>query len=366
MRRFAPLLALALVATCGLSARADLFYQQTNLVSDVPGMAAHLDANLKNPWGMSFGPTSPFWVSDQVTGVSTLYNSQGVQVPLIVTIPPSPTGRPTGQVFNSTASDFALPVGGKSTFLFASLNGTINGWNGPSGTTAQQVFAATNGAVYTGLALANNGAANFLYAADARNGHVDVFNSSFGLTTLAGTFSDPNLPTGFVPYNIHFLGGKLYVTYENRTAHGGVVDVFDTNGNLLQRFADNPAGGHLDDPWGVALAPSTFGPLGGSLLIGNKGNGHINAFDPVTGAFRGELLDGNGAPLANTGLWEIAFGNAGNNGDPNTLFFVAGINNETNGLFGSIRAVPEPASIALMVVGGVGLGGMLRLRRRAA
>lgn len=330
-------------------------FMQTNLSSDIPGLAANTDPNLKNPWGMSFSPTSPFWVSDQVTGLATLYNGAGTAQALVVTIPGSvtPPSGPTGQVFNATTG-FQLN-GSASTFLFSTLAGTIAAWRGTS--TATTVFAATDGAVYTGLAAGSVSGSNFLYAADSRNGKIDVLNSSFQKTTLAGNFTNPNIPSGFTPYNVQNIGGKLYVTYEQRNAPGGFVSVFDTNGNLLQTITDS----HLDEPWGVALAPSGFGGFGNDLLVGNFGNGMINAFDPATGAFLGVISGSNGLPLVNDGLWAIAFRAPASGFDPNTLFFTAGINNEADGLFGSIQAVPEPGTVLLI---GLGLAIVCGLKRK--
>jgi uncharacterized protein (TIGR03118 family) len=332
-------------------------FVQTNLVSDVPGLAANLDPNLKNPWGISLGPMSPFWVSDQVTGVATIYNGSGALQALVVTIP---GGNPTGQIFNSTA-DFIMSTGGKAIFLFATLDGNIAGWNGSLGTTAQAPVLGT-GAVYTGLALANNGSGNFLYAANNAGGSIHVFNGVFAPTTLAGSFTDPGLPAGYTPYNIQNLGGTLYVTYESEALGGGVVDAFDADGNFVRRISANGAGGPLEAPWGLAIAPAGFGEFGGALLVGNEDDGHISAFDPTTGAFLGQLLDENGQPIANTGLWGLTFGNDGNGGDVDTLYFAAGINEEVNGLFGSIRPlaeseVPQLSSLALLGVSCVGLLG---------
>jgi uncharacterized protein (TIGR03118 family) len=326
------------------------FYQQTNLSSDVPGMADNTDPNLKNPWGIAFAPTSPFWVANQVSGLSTLYNGSGVTVPLVVTVP---GGYPTGAVFNST-TDFPLSNGSKSVFMFSTLNGNIAGWNG--GTTAE-VRVTTANAVYTGLALGNNGAGNFLYA--AQGGGIDVFNSAFAPATLAGSFVDPVLPAGFTPYNVANIGGTLYVTYENETSGGGVIDRFDLNGNFVSRFT---AGGLLDSPWGVVLAPATFGTFGGALLVGNEGDGHISAFDATSGAFLGQLQKPGGTPIANTGQWGLAFGNGGTGFDPNSLYFAAGINGEIDGLFGRLNPVPEPSTCALLTAGAGLLIAFRRLR----
>ena len=354
---------LGLATLCGLHAAP--VYFQTNLSSDISGLAANTDPNLKNPWGMSFGPTTPFWVSDQGVDKTTLYNGAGVAQALVVSMPAGPG--PTGQVFNSSSS-FLLPTGGKALFLFATLDGTITGWNAGQGTTA---FAAvpSNGAVYTGLAIGTNGTADMLYAADFAHARIDAFNGTFGLTSLAGNFTDPNLPAGYSPYNVQTIGGKLYVEYDTvnpttgrptTTANTGIVDIFNTDGTFFQRLVTN---NHLNSPWGVTLAPAGFGGLGGDLLVGNFGDGTISAFNPVSGTFVGTVSDQNGNPLVNSGLWALNFRASGSGFDPNTLFFTAGINNEADGLFGEIQAVPEPSSVALIVLG---LGGLTLLRRKRA
>jgi len=344
----------ALLAAAPAASRADLpHYEQHNLVSDIPGMADNLDPNLKNPWGISHSATSPFWVSDQVTGVTTLYNGTGTPLAKF-NIQPTGGGNPTGQVFNSTP-DFALTPGGpKAIFLFASLNGTIQGWNPASGSTDAIIKADNSGAgaVYTGLALGVSAAGSTLFAANDAQGKIDAFNGTFGAANLAGNFTDPNLPAGFTPYNIQNIAGTLYVTYENEATGGGVINAFDLNGNFLRRVTSNDASGPLQSPWGMALASSSFGTFAGDLLVGNEDDGHISAFDPTTGAFRGQLLDQNGNPIANEGQWGLTFGNGGNGGRRDTLYFAAGINGEANGLFGSISAVPEPGSVVLLGLGG--------------
>jgi uncharacterized protein (TIGR03118 family) len=317
----------------------------TNLVSSVQGMAPNFDASLQNPWGVSFQAGGPFWVSNQVTGNVTLYDSSGVPNPLVVTVPPGPSGgNPTGQVANPSATDFL--IGGASpSFIFASLNGTISGWLGGATATAAPIPAQPSGSSFTGLALANNGSGNLLYAANDGLGRIDVFNSSYHAAAgFAGKFADPALSAaGFTPYNIRNLGGKMFVTYENSSG-GGAVNVFDLNGNLLQHLSENGAGGPLAHPWGLALAPAGFGKFAGDLLVGNEGNGQINAFDPTSGKFLGQMAlvtAGSGtATSIGFGLWTLTFGGSGSAGDPNTLFFTAGINNEKGGLIGSIKPAP--------------------------
>ncbi|HEY7211848.1 MAG TPA: TIGR03118 family protein [Bryobacteraceae bacterium] len=328
---------------------------QRNLTSDIPGMALHTDPNLKNPWGISFFPTSPFWVSNQVSGNSTLYGANGAARSLVVTTPP---GGPTGQVSNST-SDFPAGNGSPSLFVFATLAGTIDAWNGQSGTTAT-VAASTPGAAYTGLAMANNGSGNFLYAANAAGARIDVFDGNFHPATLAGSFTDPNLPAGYTPYNIQTVGGNLYVEYSqgfNVGAGLGIVNEFDANGNLIKRLI---TGGALNAPWGITLAPAGFSDFGGALLVGNLGDGRINAFNPNDGTLLGTLSDAAGQPLVNDGLWALAFRNAPGF-DPNALYFTAGINGQTDGLFGTISPSPEPGTF---LVSALAAAALLLARRR--
>lgn len=339
-------------------------YVQTNLVSSNQADASALltDPNLINPWGITSSATSPFWVSDQGAELSTLYAVTSITNSinsLVVTIPaPStPPSGPTGVVFNSTTG-FAIGSTAKAAnFIFTTLAGTIVAWNSASGAV---VAATVPGAVFTGLAA--NG--NNLYAADFKNNQIDVFNSSFVKT---GSFTDPSVPAGYAPYNVHTINGMLYVEYAPVGTNGlpvlgsgnGIVDVFNANGTLVKTLINMNS--NLNVPWGIALAPAGFGQFGGDLLVGNFGNGEINAFDPVTGAYLGTLDNAQGNALVNSGLWSLQFGTAGNNGNPDTLYFTAGIDDEAEGLFGEINATPEPSTLALF---GGGLLSLIGSRRR--
>ena len=354
-----PLLA-ALAATALVGAAAQAQYAQTNLVSNIPGRAAFTDPDLQNPWGVSFGNTSPYWISDNGTGLSTLYNGLGVKSALVVSIP-LPTGglsAPTGQVFNN-ASAFQLSNGSNASFLFATEQGTIAGWNGAAGSTALTMIDNSNTSSYKGLAIAGSGASARLYAANFRTGTVDVWDGSFN--PIAGGFMDPLLPSGYAPFNVQNVGGNIVVTYavvdpgsgDDVAGPGnGIVDVYDTNGNLVRRLS---SGGALNSPWGLALAPSGFGPFGNALLVGNFGDGTINAYDFFTGAMLGTLTDGTGSPIVNDGLWALAFGNHSATSDPNSLYITAGLNDEADGLFARISVTPEPGSLVLMATGLLGV-----------
>lgn len=334
------------------------FYKQTNLVSDQPGVARVTDPNLVNAWGIVHSPTSPFWISDNGKGVSTLYNGAGMRfplnAPLVVTIPPpkgSPAGTtaaPTGVVFNGTAGFVVTKgaVSAASLFLFATEDGTISGWN-PAVDLTHAILAADKSkaspsAVYKGLAIGSNHQGTFLYATNFRAGTIDVFNAGFGPVKLAGSFTDQHLPPGYAPFGIANLNDKLYVTYALQDAQKhddvagpghGFVDVFDTDGHLLRRLVTQ---GWLNSPWGLAIAPSNFGRFSNDLLVGNFGDGRINAFNPWTGDFLGQLRDVNNKPITIDGLWGLEFGNGANAGPTTTLFFTAGPNGEKNGLFGSL------------------------------
>ena len=312
-------------------------YKKRNLVSDIPGVARITDPNLVNPWGMSAGPATPVWVSDNGTDVSTLYSgairrSVPVIAPLVVGIP---GGAPTGTVFNPTSG---FMVGGApARFIFDSEAGQITAWN--SGTEAQTV-ATTPGASYKGLALATRGKEAFLYAANFHTGAIDVFDQSFAPVVRPGSFVDPNLPAGFAPFNVQQLAGRIVVSYAKQGPTGddvagpgnGYVDVFDTSGHLIRRLISQ---GELNSPWGLVLAPRHFGAFSGDLLVGNFGDGNINAYDPRTGRFEGKLMNRDGNVIEINGLWALRFGN-GVIGTPRSLLFTAGIGDEDHGLFGEI------------------------------
>jgi uncharacterized protein (TIGR03118 family) len=337
-------------------------------------VAKFIDPHLVNPWGVGESTTSPFWVSDADSGFSTLYNTAGTPQTRVVFIPApgAPLGHdgaPTGLVFNiaggatgvfkvSGVTSAGVPTSAAAAFLFASEDGTILGWNptvnpvgfDPANVSNYAIIAKTvPDAIYKGLAIAKDAAGTpYLYATNFHAGTVDVFDGSFNPVHFsADAFVDPRLPKGYAPFNIVLIdGNRLFVTYalqdedaeDDVAGQGhGIVDVFDLHGQLLQRFAQH---GQLDSPWGVVLAPASFGDLGGSLLIGNFGNGHINAYNPVTGEFIDKLRDDHGQAIVIDGLWTIMFGNGGNGGDKNTLYFTAGPNDESDGLFGSISPSP--------------------------
>lgn len=318
------------------------------LVSDGAVSAPHTDPNLKNGWGVAFNPKGFVWVADNGTSVATLYDGNGVPQSLVVSIPngTSGTANPTGIVFNGT-TDFTVTQGGKSgvgAFIFSGEGGTITAWApAVAPTNAIVMFDdGSGGAVYKGLALASNGTANFLYATDFHNNRIDVFDTNFAKVAMPGKFQDATLPAGFAPFGIQAIGSKLFVTYakQDAAAHDnvdgsglGFVDVFDTSGNLLQHFA---SAGPLNAPWGVAQAPGNFGRFSGDILVGNFGDGTINAFDPASGQSLGTINLSNGTTFVQPGLWGIAFGNGLDNQPTNTLFFAAGPNDEANGVYGRI------------------------------
>ncbi len=363
------------------------FYVQTNLVSDLPHIAKFKDSNLVNSWGLVHGPNTPWWVADNGTGVATVYDGGGRAFPrssrLVVTIPPpknSPSGTtaaPTGIVFNTVNStnpdDFVVSENGKSgpsVFMFATEDGTISGWNATVDL-HHAILAVDNskvkmgqfiGAVYKGLATGHSNNQDFIYATNFRFGTIDQFDANF---KFVRSFTDPDLNKQcnltvltnqcFAPFGIRNIGGKLFVTYAlqkagtagqpNTFKHddqaglgNGFVDVFDTGGKLLRRFASQ---GKLNSPWGLTRTPADFGPFSNDLLVGNFGDGHINVFNPDTGAFLGQLLDQAGDPIRIDGLWGIDFGNGNLAGERDKLFFASGPNEEMDGLFGKIQFVTD-------------------------
>jgi uncharacterized protein (TIGR03118 family) len=341
--------AIAAGALYGGALRADgARFVQVNLVSDLPGLAIITDANMKNPWGLAHSTTSPFWSANQATSTVTLYKvtdkTNVAKVPLTVAIPTTASGPqgPTGQVNNANTSCFPVNNGGdgnSARFIFADLNGTISAWD--AGSTAF-IQDTTAGAVYTGLAI--NGAQTRLYAANTTPpGSVDVFDCSFTPVNLgASAFVDPFLPAGLVPFNAQDIEGDVYVAYAPAGVQNmrfaplgaGAVAIFDENGRFIRQLL---AGGRLAAPWGMALAPAGFGRFSDDLLIGNFSYRHseIDAFDPTDGRFRGIIhIRAGGLPPG--GLWTLAFGIGGNNGDPNTLYVTDGINGEMDGLFAAI------------------------------
>jgi uncharacterized protein (TIGR03118 family) len=346
-------------------------YVQLNLFSDVRQRAPQFDVNLVNPWGIAFSPGGPVWISDNGKGLATLYSvhlltrafPSRIQ-PLVVRIPrsaeseQSATTAPSGVTFNNT-SDFVIDDGtnaAPSLFIFATEEGTISGWNfdvDPLNAvlavdnSSDTVNGFRRSAVYKGIATGNDGVGNFIYVTNFRDGVVEQYDADFNFTNF---FTDPNTvpdadTPGFAPFGIQNIDGQLYVTFAMQDHKrqdavkgqgGGFIDVFDLDGHFVQTFA---SGGTLNAPWGIALAPANFGPLSNDLLIGNFGDGRVNAFDPATGAFEGQMLRRDGTPLAIEGLWALAFGNGGLAGRKNDLLFTAGIQGQSHGLFGRIRAV---------------------------
>jgi len=328
-------------------------FLQANLVSDLPGLAQFTDPQLRNPWGVTFQPGGAFWITDNATGLSTVFASSKQAKTVDIPIPSGSAGSwgttatPTGTLFNQTSGFVVSEDGrsGPSRFLFTTENGTIAGFNSrvdpKHAVVAVDNSTAGRGAAYLGLAMGSNASGMFLYAADFGAGTIDVFDQKFHGVQLPGSFTDPNLPVGFAPFNIQDIGNKLFVTYTPRSPGGdevygpgnGFLDVFDTNGQLLQRLVSR---GSLNAPWGLAIAPPDFGMFGNDLLVGNVGDGRINAFDPSTGAWLGSLQDAAGQAIVLPQVWGLTFGGGGGAGNPDTLFFTAGLANETHGLFGSL------------------------------
>jgi uncharacterized protein (TIGR03118 family) len=335
--------AVALLTAAGAPAAGENVYTVTTLQSTAT------DSSLVNGWGLAALPGSPWWVADNETNVATLYNAAGTKAPLTVQVANAPTGavaNDAGTGFVVTKQTLTGPVSGSSRFIFATEEGTILGWSPTvDGTNAIVAVPNTTGAIYKGLAIAPNR----LYATDFHNARVDVFNNSFQPVTSPGAFTDANLPDGYAPFGIQNVNGTIVVTYakqdadaEDEVAHQGFgfVDAYDTSGNLIHRIAQH---GQLNAPWGIAMAPATdFGAFSGDLLIGNFGDGEISAYEPEHGTWElvGQLRTSDHKVLSIDGLWALEFGRGAlaNNGSTNTLFFTAGPNDETVGLFGKITA----------------------------
>jgi len=351
-RRFlvAACAAPALVASFALFAK-DQCTDEQDLVADAGTGAAHADANLLNAWGVAFVPGGYAWVANNHSATSTAYDGAGVALPLVVTIPGPAVGgaigAPTGVVYNAT-QDFVETgaTSGPATLIFAGEDGVISAWNSTVDGAAARRMADRSGAgaIYKGVAVANNGAANFVYATDFHNGKVDVFDKGFGFVTSPGGFTDKHVAKGYAPFGIQNVGGVLYVTYAQQDGNAeddvpgkskGFVNCFDANGFLLRRFAQRA---HLNAPWGIAQAPADFGDFGGKLLVGNFGDGTISAFEIDTGHFVGQLRQTNGHPRAIDGLWGIAFCNDAHSQPHQTLFFAAGPGGEAHGLYGRLDA----------------------------
>jgi uncharacterized protein (TIGR03118 family) len=325
-------------------------YKVTRFVSDQAGRAMHQDPNLVNAWGLVAGPTTPWWVADNETNVSTLYDGTGTAIPLVVRVP----GAPTGTVFNGGA-DFVVTHKASSepsVFLFSTERGAIRGWNpavpprNPSTRAFKVADRSSEDANYKGLAIASDASGDMLYAADFHNARVDVFDGNLDLVDRPGAFVDPNIPDGYAPFGIQTIGEDVFVTYAKQDADAGdevagagfgFVDMYTTQGDLVRRVASR---GVLNAPWGLAMAPDDFGRFSGDLLVGNFGDGRIYAYEmESSGAFEpdGTLHRRNGDPLAIDGLWALEFGNGGAAGPTNSLFFTAGPDDEAHGLFGKIE-----------------------------
>ena len=330
----------------------------TPLVTDNTNVMAQItDPNLVNPWGVSFSPASPLWVSNEVKGVSSLYSiSNSDQVSIVTTPPPSlfpvtiPGGAPTGQAFNGSSTAFNGDL-----FVFVTLNGAVEGWRPALGSTAEVISSNTANS-YTGATLVTVNGNSYLLAANNKTGNIDVFNGTAGQPALSGNFTDTTLPTGSHPYNVQVLNGVVYVTYTNN-----IVDAFTTSGAFLARVG---TGGTLSDPWGLAIAPTSFGNLAGDLLVGNLASGQISVFNLSNNTALGTLNGTNGAPIVIPDLWALYVGNNAGSGSNQQVYFTAGSNNYADGLIGAIQSVPEPSSAVLGLIAVGALAGRWHWKNR--
>ncbi len=358
MLRTASCLSAALSILTALPALAANAYIQHNLAADTPGIADFTDPNLINPWGLAISSSSPFWMSLNGTGLAVVYGGTGSPSSTRVQVPPGAAttgttkGPITGQIAN-TASAFAVQTGRNANFLFCTEDGTVSGWNAQADATHAiiKVDNSSKGAVYMGCTLGGTTAAPQLYVANFNSGQIEVYDGNFAPVTLAaGAFTDPSIPTGYAPFNIWTLNGKLYVPYAKQDASAkepvagignGFVDVYNMDGTLSSSLAP---GAPLNAPWGVAIAPPNFGDFSGMVLVGNFGNGRINVYNPTTGASLGPLQDTQGNAIAISGLWALQVGNGRSGGDANAVYFTAGPGGEQHGLFGLLQAGPVLAT----------------------
>jgi uncharacterized protein (TIGR03118 family) len=366
--RIRSLALIAMLASLSLSSQA-LTVSVTNLVTDDPAAnpAAITDSGLVNAWGISYSPAGPFWVSSNGAATSTVYRvdpltQATVKSALTVAIPGA--GNVTGQVFNPGG---ASQLHGDN-FLFVSEDGTVSGWRSALGTSAETLNSLS--AIYKGAAYGNDGTNSYLYAADFHGGTINVFKGNAAAPVLSGNFTDPTLPAGYAPFNVQNLNDSLFVAYAKQDSASpdevagaglGYVDQFDLQGHFVARVA---GGGALNAPWGMAIAPDTFGELAGSLLVGNFGDGRINAYDLNSHALLGQLTGPDGHPLSIDGLWGLSVGNDGLAGSSHVLYFTAGPGDERHGLFGVIQSVPEPGAGMLFGGGLLGLFWLVGRSRR--
>jgi uncharacterized protein (TIGR03118 family) len=381
MRSFRSILVLGAagaVLTLACQAHAATEFYVSNLVSDGYVPAGTIDPKLINPWGIARTATSPLWVSDNGSGIATVYNGgTAAKLGLAPTIAP-PNGQtfsatPTGQVATGSTTDFLLNGNSNSAaaFIFDTEDGTISGWSNNVSPTSSVLkvdnYGGGAGAVYKGLAISGPPGTEVLYAANFRSGNVEMYNNQFG---LMGTFTDPSVMSGYAPFNVQVLNGNLYVAFalqdsakhdDMAGAGNGYVDEFSLAGVFEKRLVSQ--GGQVNSPWGLDIAPASFGTFAGDLLVGNFGDGTISAFDPVTGTFVGTLDGRDGKPLMLGDLWALTTGNGGAGGSASSVYFTTGIVDEAHGLLGSITPVPEPATWAIMIAG-MGLMGMALRRRR--